>query len=338
MNDQTPLQLLYAATLPRHSRAQIPFEQRFGRSHVETIAAMDAQGDDIPDQAPACRLTLPAMGVNRSDIPILIADPFTPGRLVQLACEVRAHAGLPAGRRGIHVSRIGDAIAGLAAQPFGSLEHYAATLCERVAEVQECEQVSVRVQGVLSYLEDVIGVKHKASIEHLTLSAEAERSAAGVGSASGLGFNHITACPCVQQTFKHSFAEPDRPLLGAISERELPLLTHSQRCRTTITIAGPGAPVPLSELLGCVDGVVFRCQNTLPREFELQLVHAAHQRPQFLEDALRDLLHAVHGMLRQTDPMRRISVQSVSMESIHDFDISGEITYTIGELNQQLTS
>ena len=76
----------------------------------------------------------------------------------------------------------------------------------------------------------------------------------------------------------------------------------------------------------------------MPRELELLTVYRTHARPQFVEDALRDLLRAVHQRIRSVDPAAAITIRATSMESIHDFDISGEITCSVAELDQMFPS
>lgn len=298
---------------------------------------MDAAGDDVPDQPPQHPIALRRIGVERLAIPVTIVDPFDRRGSAQLSCSVGAFTGLDAGRRGIHVSRIGDVLARLSLERFASLPDYAAALCEQVAGVQESALGEVEVSGVLSYLEPLVGVKDKASIEHLELFAQARCSDGTLEVSSGLGFDHITACPCVQQTYKHSF-DGAQGLLRQVAEHDLPLLTHSQRCQCWITIGGMPVPVALPDMLAAIDRVIVRCQNTLPRELELQTVHRAHRAPQFLEDALRGLLFAVYELVGREHPSATIHIRATSLESIHNFDLSGEVSGSIAELERALAS
>lgn len=315
----------------RHTRQRDTFEETFGTPARTAIEAMNRHGDDVPSQVPATPIPLQRMGLRREAIPVLIADPFDPAGRVQIACEVDAHVELRPEQRGIHVSRIGDVLARLAGTTFPSLDRYAFAVAEQVRAAQGCRTAEVRVGGTLSYLERVEGVKDKSSIEHLVLGAHARLGEATAERSSSLTIHHITACPCVQQTFKHSLPHEAREPVAAAG---IPLLTHSQRCRTTITIAdGEGDLPPVIDLLEAVDATVVRSQNTLPREFELLNVHRAHARPQFLEDVLRDLMRAVHRLVCDAAPERTITIESTSMESIHDFDISGRLSCTVAELN-----
>jgi GTP cyclohydrolase-4 len=316
--------------LPKHIRPARDFAATFGQSADATLASMNAAGDDVPNQSPVHPLALARVGMTRTSIPLVIANPFgTPGT-VQVACDIDACVALPPDRRGIHVSRLGHLLAELAGQPHASLHACAIALCDRVAEVQQCDTAEVAVRGVLSYVERVGGVSERASIEHLTLSAEARRRDGRTEAGHGLAFNHITACPCVQQTYKHAGGSAVDPTV----EARLPRPTHTQRCHTRIAIGPCATPVALDGFLAVVDRVVVRSQNTLTRDLELLAVDRAHREPQFVEDVLRDLLAAVHGLIRDEHPDATIRIHATSQESIHDFDLDGEIVASVRELDR----
>lgn len=318
--------------LSAHQRSRPTFAETFERDHEQTILAMDGGGSDIPNQSPKTALRLKRVGVKRSSIPVSIFDPLGGGQIVQLSCSIDASVGLEAQRRGIHVSRIGDLLAKLSSQVFPSLQEYASQLSELLRAGQRCDSAQVAVRGVLTYLEKVSGVKEKASLEHLELFAAADFADHRPSFASGIGFNHITACPCVQETYRNSFL-PNKTD-SARDGKHIPLLTHSQRCRTRVMISGVTEPPPVPELLTCVDGVVVRSQNTLPRDLELLNVFRAHAEAQFVEDALRDLLLAVYQVVRRRTAEGSISIKSISFESIHDFDLEAEIEFSLRELDE----
>ncbi len=323
-------------TSPQHARGRARFDDQFDRSPQGTMAAMSAAGDDVPNQRPSHAVRLQRMGVTRTAIPVSIVDPFDAGRSVQLGCSIAAHTALAADRRGIHVSRIGDLLARLSQELFPSLSDYAAALCERLCEAQDSDDAEVTVEGVLSYIEREIGSSARSSIEHLSLYAAARQVGGPPVLASGIGFNHLTACPCVQRTYRHSFDVEHQALIEALDGLGIPLVAHSQRCRTHICVQNVLAPIPLDALLAAADRVVVRCQNTLPRDAELLAVHRAHREPRFVEDVLRDLLAAVYELIRHEHRAAIIRIDATSLESIHDFDISGTIAYSVAELRRHL--
>lgn len=320
--------------LPRHQRTRRSFAGTFERDHEQTIEAMDRGGHDIPNQAPSTPLGLRNIGVKRSAIPVVLRNPLGGKEPVHLSCTVDARVSLAAAKRGIHVSRIGDLLARRSGEVYPSLLDYADSLNADLRAAQKSESAMVAVEGIFTYLEEISGVKQKQSLEHLQLFAAADFDQDRSTRSCGIGFSHITACPCVQETYRNSFA-------GKGSERaragkQVPLITHTQRCQTRITITRADEFPGLSELLACIDPVVVRNQNTLPREFELLNVHRAHAEPQFLEDVLRDLTRAVHRLVREKAPEGKIRIQSVSLESIHDFDMEGEIEFSVKDLDKIL--
>lgn len=304
------------------------FAATFERDHVETIGAMDRGGHDIPRQRPRTSLALPRVGLTRSAIPVRIKDPLGGRGAVELSARVSAGLGLAPTSRGIHVSRVGDVFARLSAQRHISLAAYAARLSKELSRSHEGASAWAEVDATLTYEEKISGVKEKLSLEHLQLFASAR---GGMPGQIGLGFHHITACPCVQETFRHSFARPH-----SARGSKMPLLTHTQRCETRLTISNARVFPSLRTLLNCIDAVVVRSQNTLPREFELLNVYRAHAEPQFLEDVLRDLMLALYREVRGDDPEVTIRIESKSMESIHDFDLSGEVEFSVAELDRVL--
>lgn len=292
---------------------------------------MDQGGHDIPNQAPGTPLGLGSVGVTRSAIPVFLKDPLGSDRVIQLSCEVDARVSLAQGRRGIHVSRIGDLLAELSETVHPSLVDYAVRVAELMRERQRSAHARVSVQGVLTYREQISGVKQKSSLEHLELLAEAScDESKDTERSSSLGFSHITACPCVQETYRNSFLNKDHER----TRGHIPLITHTQRCRTRIEFAGMERIPNLRDLLAAIDAVVVRNQNTLPREFELLNVHRAHAQPQFLEDVLRNLMLALYRLVRPQNATGELRIASVSMESIHDFDMRGEIAFSLKELDQ----
>ena len=323
-------------TLPVHERSRAGFDETFELSAHETIDAMNVSGRDIASQQPDLKFPLKKMGVTRTGIPVQVANPFGGQDLVHLSCDVAMHVSLAGDRRGIHVSRLGDTLAGHTGDIYQDLADYAVQVAETTRRVQHADHATVAASGLFAFLEPLNGVKTKVSLESLQLSARAEASAGQTRLTSGITFNHITACPCVQETFRHSHGPESEELIAEIGRREMPLLTHSQRCRTSIFIEGAKALPTLGDLIDLIDSVVVRCQNTMPREYELLTVYKAHHKPQFLEDVLRELSAALTRLLAGNPPETRVRITSVSMESIHDFDLDGEIDYTLADLQAML--
>lgn len=290
---------------------------------------MDAAGDDVPEQPHPVRLALAQVGLTRDRVPVTVQHPFSKGETWTLSCRVRMATRLPDDKRGLHMSRLGNLIAEAALKSYASLDEFSYDLAVAVGKTQYGGPSEVEATGWLPYWEPVPGReagKAKLSLEEVGLSSTARTARGASKLTTGLVVEHITACPCVQFTLRHASPE------GGEDPSPGPLLTHSQRCRTHVQFSDHEHPLSLPEILRAVDGVVFRTQNTLPREHELSLVYRAHDRPQYIEDVARDLLVACGRVVRADHPNCRIEVTSSSMESIHSFDIFASASASVGEL------
>ncbi len=325
-------------TPPKHQRQLATFEDVMGAPANRVILSMNASGDDIPHQEPEHRIALPGVGLKRQNIPVQILDPFGSGKMSHLNCKVETRTFVPAERRGIHTSRIGRLVAESTEKVYPDLQAYAADLATAMSDAEYGISSEVSVAGTLSYLEEVKGWKQekdKVSLEHLGLHARVYADRGHQVEHAGLSINHITACPCVQQTYKHALLQAKGDVHAAL-ETVAPLLTHSQRCSTTIEVKNLAMSLPVRPMLEALDEVLYRVQNTLPREYELLLVYRAHAAPQFIEDAVRQILARLYDLLADESPESSISLSSVSMESIHDFDIAAEIELSIAQLGETL--
>lgn len=320
------------------SKIPLNFNELFGISPALVIEQMDKAGDDIPLQDPPFLISVNEVGLTRENIPVQIQCPFHPNTIQHLSCAVRLHVNLPATKRGVHISRLNHAIAEHSQKTFKYLQDYVESLTNTVSRITYQNSSQVSVSGKLAYFEDIAGwkpEKNKISLEQIGLHCEGQlnvETQTFVQNA-GMTFSHITACPCVQQTMKHVLLSKN--IAFAHIAQEMPFLTHSQRCKTTVTIKNISGMLPLSEMLHIVDKVIFRVRNTLPRENELLLVFKSHKKPQFIEDVVRELPVALYPIVARY-PDSSIETHSVSMESIHDFDIYAKSEYSASELKAVL--
>ncbi|MFB8789400.1 MAG: GTP cyclohydrolase, FolE2/MptA family [Potamolinea sp.] len=326
--------------LPEFNRNWPSFFEVFGVNADQVIDNMNQAGDDIPEQKPKYSISLNSVGVSRKNIPVQILDPFGSGEVVQISCSVVAETSVPVYKRGIHMSRIGDIFAQLTTKAFASLQEYSLNVAELLTELEYGGFSKVEVNGELPYLEQVAGwkpEKDKISLEHLSLTAATyTKEEKGYIQNAGLEISNITACPCVQSTYRHTLlqsnSELDKQLIN-------PLITHSQRCRTKVEIVNihGNIPIPIKDILNQVDQGVVRVQNTLPREYELLMVYQAHKQPQFIEDVVREIAVKVSKVTKDKFPDSLIRVTSKSMESIHDFDIQALLEDSIENFSKEFS-
>ena len=324
--------------LPTFNRNWPSFSEVFGVDADQVIPNMNQAGDDIPEQEPRYSISLNSVGVSRKNIPVQILDPFGSGEVVQICCSIVAETAVPTYKRGIHMSRIGDIFAQLTTKVFSSLQEYSLNVAELLTDLEYGGSSKVEVNGQLPYLEQVEGwkpEKNKTSLEHLGLSASTyTKQEKGYIQNAGIEISNITACPCVQSTYRHTLLQSNSELDKRIIN---PLITHSQRCRTKVEIVNiPGnIPIPIKDILNQLDQGIVRVQNTLPREYELLMVYQAHKQPQFIEDVVREIAVKVCKATKDYFPDSFLRVTSQSMESIHDFDIQALLEDSIENFSKE---
>ncbi len=284
-----------------------------------------AAGTDVPEQKPAFALDLPEVGISGKTVWVRLAE----AEGERLPCAARVTVDLPGFRRGIHMSRIEAAIAALHDRQFASLGDYAALLAAAVLDGQQSRCCRVEVEGKLSTLQqtpvsarlsvDTVGIAGQARLERRadnTLARTVATSAA---------IHHLTACPCTQVYNEELFHLPDCPA---------PLATHSQRSVTRLCLGTESDQPPAHlELVRCLAAALHPVHDLLKRPDEADLVLRAHKRPQFAEDAVRDTARAAALQFAPHLPGHtEVTIESLSLESIHIHDVTCRLTTTLGEL------
>ncbi len=114
------------------------------------------------------------------------------------------------------------------------------------------------------------------------------------------------------------------------------------------TITGPGPTytfnVPLSlnleameadDLIGAAeDAVSSPTYETLKRDDEGRIVYNAHKNPKFVEDVVRDVLKTLRDRFTSLPDDARITVRSLSEESIHKHNAFAERVTSMGKLRE----
>jgi len=313
------------------------FEAEFGVHPNIVIPNMDKNGDDIPYQCPEVAIEIPQAGVTRDHVPLHIQNPFDQNESTQLNARITLETRVPASHRGIHMSRVGNIIAEVSTKMYSNLQECAIDLAELLSESQYEGGAAVEITAPFSFVEEVIGWKDqvsKKSLETIRLSVNTGLNGEELIQNAGIEVSNITACPCVQQTYKHVL------LAKGITDSTMndldPLLTHSQRCNTKVTLTNLPETLPIINLLKIIDNTVVRVQNTLPRDQELLMVYRAHKSPQFMEDVVRNLLGTTYSYFSSKYSSSGIEVTTKSIESIHDFDIHAKVSYSFAELKNIL--
>ncbi len=285
-------------------------------AHREALA----RGVDVPEQLPSFPLPLNEVGISGKTVWVMLPE----GRLPFSAA---VHVNLPASVRGIHMSRIEDAIAKLHEQSFADLAAYGEELARLTLAGQQGSRAVVSLRGQLPCRRQT-PVSQRTSLDTVEISADitlnrvAEQTS--LRRTLGVSVAHITACPCTQLYNAVIFRSgPDGP----------PMPTHSQRSRTTLQLSTPGSGPSYDELRHCLEESLHVTGDLLKRPDEAELVMKSHYLPQFAEDAVRETARNVgcrfsHNLAAST----KVFIESLSLESIHIHDVHCRLQTTLGEI------
>jgi GTP cyclohydrolase FolE2 len=280
---------------------------------------------DVPEESPAVPLPLERVGISGKTIWVSLAEnngghvPFDASILVSLAAD----------RRGIHMSRIEQAITALYDKIFASLSEYGRELTQNILQAQKIQSVSLEMTGSLPYLRQA-PVSKLMSVDSLEVYCKTTREKNGakaiVKTCLGAVVYHLTACPCTQSYNEILFDRTEDPW---------PQITHSQRSKTKLQVSPPpGARIPdYRELLEILTTSLHLSQDLLKRPDETELVLKAHKTPQFAEDTAREVAKAAVEKFKNTlAPETRIQVHSHSLESIHIHDVECFLDMSLSDI------
>jgi len=295
---------------------------------------------DVPGQCPAFPFPLDAVGISAKTAWVRLPQ----GRL---PFDLRLEVELAADRRGIHMSRLEEAISALYDRDFIDLRGYALALARLAVPGQESRRGRIALAGQLPRpSRTLISGRNSLDALDLRVEVEAENSGAAWRWRVGLvvGVHHITACPCTQAYNQLLLA----PAAASPPEAQregpcFPLPTHSQRSHTTLGIfvehddpVGPGE-LNQENLLACLASALHLSQDLLKRPDEAELVYASHAHPQFAEDSVRETARAAATILGPLlPPASRVVINTVGLESIHRHDVHCRLETTLAAIAARL--
>ncbi len=265
-----------------------------------------------------------------------------PTGAVTLHADFSVHVDLPASRKGSDLSRNAEVLAEIvdatATRPVGSLEE----ACRAIARELLLRHGYARAARVDARADHFLlrgTPAGRSSLEDYVLLAEA-RLARGENGAVGdeiysVGAEAVgmTACPCAMETARARL-EAEFPLLKDPSLATLPIVSHNQRNRTTLRFEfHEPAEVEAEEIVAAIEGAQSSPTFAiLKRGDEADVVLAAHRRPKFVEDVLRDLLASLPPKFPKLPRSTVVLASTRSEESIHKYDVTASHRATLGEI------
>jgi GTP cyclohydrolase-4 len=288
-------------------RSGVVYEHENARDAGEPVISLSehrrviAEARDVPEEVPSFRMALSEVGISGKTVWIRLREGHLP---FQAAVGVA----LPRDVRGIHMSRIEEAISQLHERFFPDPRHYAAELSRLVLGRQLGDTAWVRLVGKIPLLRRT-SVSGRSSVDAVEISAEAEASRSDDGvcvkTVIGARVSHMTACPC----------------------------TQSQRSVTALFVEEYMGSPSYGELLDCLEAALHVTQDLMKRPDEAEMVLKAHREPQFVEDTTRGVAREIGLRFGARLPAdARIIIETLSLESIHIHDVRCVLRTTVGEI------
>ncbi len=283
------------------------------------------QGLDVPDELPAFQIPLSEVGISGKTVWVSLPE----GRL---PFNAEIYVDLPGQARGVHMSRMEEAISQLYYEPFPDICAYAQELTQLALTRQRGKTARVLLAGKIPLVRRT-SVTNKRSVDTVEISTEVRASAKGAAcdfkTRIGLSLHHLTACPCTQLY---------NQVLSNATDGHFPMPTHSQRCVTRLCVEDNARSVSYGMLLECLEAALHVTQDLLKRPDEAEMVLKAHRRPQFAEDTVREATKEVATRLKDKLPLTsEVTIESVSLESIHIHDVRCTLRSTLGDILEALS-
>ncbi|RJS85150.1 GTP cyclohydrolase I FolE2 [Candidatus Bathyarchaeota archaeon] len=264
---------------------------------------------DVQNEAPLLPLIIDRVGVKGVKRRVKIGELENPSFF---DVEINAYVDLPRDRRGVHMSRIIEAI--LDAVKDERVGEYK-NLCEVLKHVGrgllsrhpysrrvEVEFKTMQYMNVDDDVEETVNVSfflllHRKGKVEWRIKVEVEG---------------MTVCPCAQAVY--SSLEKVEPTRG---------LSHTQRTRLSIDVKTFDRPASVDWLVkAALESFSSPVHSLLKRRREYEVVKSAFEKPRFIEDTVRRAFFLTVRKLVEENfgPETEVEVVGESYESVHPFN------------------
>jgi GTP cyclohydrolase-4 len=159
--------------------------------------------------------------------------------------------------------------------------------------------------------------------------------------AVGVEVTGFTVCPCAREMVaEYARAALESAGYSAAQASEItsivPLASHNQRGCGTLVI-GTQARLGAEEIVKIVeDAMSSEIYELLKRPDELHVVRKGHERPRFVEDAVREMIRGVAEKLPSIPDDAFIWARQDNFESIHAHNACAERCGLLGDMRREL--
>ena len=268
-------------------------------------------------------------------------------RPIVLMAEFEVFVDLPAGRKGIDMSRnmevIDEILEDITREEAYRVEDVCGDAAERLLEKHDYTSTA-EVRMTADYMvRDRTPASDRPTQNTAEIIASAVATEEETRSEIGAEVTGITVCPC-SQGMSESRARDQLEDLGVDEETidqfldRVPQPGHSQRGHATLTVSDEGSPdVDLVELIDIArDAMSARIYNLAKRPDEDHMTYHAHANAKFVEDCVRSLAEDVVDQLDHLPDEAVIRMKQSNDESIHQHNAHAEREVTMGQLREEL--
>jgi GTP cyclohydrolase-4 len=243
---------------------------------------------------------------------------------------------LPAGQRGIHMSRnleaIGEVLDETVREPRKGLEWVVEDTARELLDRHDYASVA-EVEAESTFFVEQRTPSGAETMEPYELVAKARADREGeLRRSIGVVVTGMTACPCAMETTQHILEdEQDATIENA------PSVTHNQRNETLFMIdVREGNDVNAEDMVRLVEeSMSAPTFELLKRGDEARLVLQAHESPRFVEDVVREVLSRARKAYDHLPDDTVLTVKSEAEESIHKHNAFAERVTTLGDLREE---
>lgn len=296
---------------------------------------------DIPSSEPAVKFPLQRVGVTNRPHYIKVIDPFSSENsssensdknTMDLWSHLKIYFSLPAHQRGVHMSRIEEALHYMRNKAPVKFKDYSIQLKDHLIELQKisnCE-LSITSEYEKSTNKNRSG---KESIELIKLHHSVKYNSSELKQKIGVTVPFINACPCTQRWAIREYYNTLTSEGRTNQETEAlvknaPRQAHTNRGSATIMVESELVTHP--EIYQILDESVPIIRELLKGTDEHDLVRRTHQDGMFCEDNIRSIASKLTEKLGPRLPIStNISITVEVDESVHHHNLFAEVSESL---------
>lgn len=325
------------------SRLQKPESYELSEQDVKDIKNFDKLLNhltDVSNSQPLHNIKINDIGVVNQKATLYVESIEKTNQYNPIYCEISTGVDLYE-NRGIHMSRCIQSIFDLSKKKFKTIDDFTYELAKTVQQKQGSETGFANVSGTYVHRRRTkkTNLDSYDSIELLSKATVSEKKST---LETGVKVHNVTACPCTKTYTKYSIV-PELTQLGSNLSHIQKILdlvttgTHMQLGTTILRVDKENSKVTHKELYSILDNSLHLVYELLKRPDEHDLVMRALKKPQFTEDAAREVAYNAFLNLKNIlSPQAKMHVESVVNDSIHIHDVRAVIEKTFGEIKKEL--